>query len=282
MDLNDLHSQLLDILLEFDRICRCNDIKYSIAFGTLLGAVRHKGFIPWDDDVDVMLDRENYEKFRIACENSSSPTYFFQSKQTEKNYYYNVSRLRKNNTAMIYEEWKKAGFHLGIYIDICPVDKIADSWIARRIQYFFIIINTVVRLSQNKELFMNSGGRFSGFVKGVLYAFTRLMPKGLCDRIETYFITKYNNSPCKMAGIICDGGVLLNTPRDMLPFESRLMSAYKDIEFEKHNLMCVKDTDAILKHWYGDYMKLPPENERVLTHSPLVYDTENSYEKYQG
>ena len=281
MDLNDLHDQLLDILLEFDRICRSNDIKYSIAFGTLLGAVRHKGFIPWDDDVDVMLDRENYEKLRIACEKSTSNKYFFQSKQTEKKYYYNVSRLRKNNTAMIYEEWKNAGFHLGIYIDICPVDKIADNLIARKVQYFFIIVNTVVRLSQNKELFMKSGRRFSSVIKGVLYAITRIMPKRLCDRVETYFITKYNDKPCKKAGIICDGGVLINTPRDMLPFDSNFMSSYKDIEFENHKLMCVEDTDAILKHWYGDYMRLPPENERKLTHNPIIYDTENSYEKYQ-
>ena len=66
-DLKEFHEQLLDILLEFDRICRKHRIKYTLAYGTMLGAIRHKGFIPWDDDVDIMMDRANFDKFCKVC-----------------------------------------------------------------------------------------------------------------------------------------------------------------------------------------------------------------------
>ena len=102
VDLKEFHKVLLDILLEFDRVCRDNDIQYSLAYGTMLGAIRHKGFIPWDDDVDVVMDRKNYNRFCEVCPKSLRDGYFFQSKDTEPLYPYNISRLRKNNTAIIF------------------------------------------------------------------------------------------------------------------------------------------------------------------------------------
>ena len=77
MDLKELQNILLDILIEFNRICKKYNIKYSLAFGTLLGAVRHKGFIPWDDDVDVMMDRKNFDRFCKICPQEISKEFFF-------------------------------------------------------------------------------------------------------------------------------------------------------------------------------------------------------------
>lgn len=282
MDLHDLHEQLLDILLEFDRICRENGIRYSLAFGTLLGAVRHGGFIPWDDDVDVMMDRENYEKFCRICPDALGKDFFFQSRKTEEKYPYNICRIRKNNTAMIYEAWKNAGIHLGIYIDIYPVDHVADNRFARAIQYLFIILNTPVRIARNPEIFASGKKQFNGTLKKMVYLYARIAPPRLCERIENHFIQKYNRRRCKQEGIICEGGTLIHTPRDMMPFSSEYLGDYQEIEFEGHKLMASSHAASLLEHWYGDYMQLPPEEERVVYHQPEVFDTKRSYTEYIG
>lgn len=280
IDLRDFHNELLDILIEFDRICRENNIKYSLAFGTLLGAVRHKGFIPWDDDVDVMMERNDYDYFCKICPEKIGNNYFFQSRKTEKKYPYNICRIRKNNTAMIYNTWKDAGIHLGIYIDIYPIDKIPNNKIKRIIQKFFIILNTPVRISRNPVIFFNGGQKFNAIIKKILYYVSRMIPIGLSTRIENYYLTKYNKLDCNLSGIICEGGTLIKTPQDMKPFKSSFLSSYKEVSFEGHSFLAVSECDGVLSHWYGDYMKLPPENERVMYHQPDVFDTKHSYELY--
>lgn len=278
--IREVHEQLLDILIEFDRVCRKNDLKYTLAWGTMLGAVRHGGFIPWDGDVDVLMMRDEYEKYCRVCKTDLKKDYFFQTKESEPAYRYNVGRLRKNNTAMIYRTWKNAGFHQGIYIDIQPLDHIPDSNLKRYIQDFFIILNTPVRMSQNPVLFKENGEQFNKVLKGSLYWFSKVMPKKLCEKIEYHFITKYNHVPCKKIGVICEGGVILHTTRDMLPFDAVHMEEYADISFEGHSFMCVKDTDALLKLWYGNYMELPPEEKRHMDHDPIVFDAHRDYKEY--
>ncbi len=280
VDLKEVHDQLLDIMVEFDRICRKNNLKYTLAWGTLLGAVRHGGFIPWDSDIDVLMAREDYDRFCALAPDELKSDYFLQTKETEPAYRYNVCRLRKNNTALILKAWKNAGFHQGIYIDIQPLDHIPDKKFSRMVQKFFIILNTPVRMSVNPVLFREAGERFKGPVKAMLRVFCFLMPKKLCDRIEHHFIVKHNKKPCQKIGVICEGGVLLHTTRDMIPFDSRHMDEIGDIEFEGHRFMAVKDTDPLLTLWYGDYMQLPPEDKRVPDHDPLVFDPHNSYEIY--
>ena len=284
INLEEFHKQLLDILIEFDRICRENGIKYSLAYGTLLGAVRHKGFIPWDDDVDVMMDRENFNKFCKIQDKVIKEEYFFQSKQTEKKYPYNICRLRKNNTAMIYDNWKDSGINLGIYIDIFPVDHKPDSKLLRFIQSSMIIILTPVRIARNKVIYMNCGkerlGKILNSIKNIIYFIAKLFPQNLCDKIENHFITKYNNKECKKIGIICEGGTLLRPTRDNIPFDSKYMKSYREVDFEGHKFMAVNDCDGLLKHWYGDYMVLPPEDQRVLYHQPSIIDIQKSYKEY--
>ncbi len=283
-DLKEFHEQLLDILLEFDRICRKHRIKYTLAYGTMLGAIRHKGFIPWDDDVDIMMDRANFDKFCKVCPREVKREFFFQSKETEKLYPYNICRLRKNNTAMIYKEWKNAGIHLGIYIDIYPIDHRPDSNLAKKIQAFFVIMLTPIRIARNPVIYMNGGAeRLSRPVylaKNALFWIAKILPQKVCDKIEHHFITKYNNVPCKESGVACEGACLLNPDYGNKPFETRYFYEYKDVEFEGHKLMCIKDTDGLLKYWYGDYMKLPPVEQQVMFHHPEVFSTTKSYKEF--
>ena len=280
IDLKDFHDELLDILLEFDRICRKHNINYSLAYGTLLGAIRHNGFIPWDDDVDIMMERNEFDKFCSICSSELDECFFFQSKQTEKLYPYNICRIRKNNTAMIYEEWKKAGIHLGIYIDIYPVDRIPDNKFLKKLQTLAIILMTPIRISRNPVVYKTGAKKFNQALKNLIYIFTKIAPKKLCDKIEHYFLTFCKNKPCQKNGIICEGGTLINPPKDMIPFSVDFMNEYTEVNFENHKLMCVANPEQLLEHWYGNYMELPPKEKQIMFHQPEIFDTKNSYEKY--
>ena len=132
----------LDILDAIDRICRRNNLKYSLAYGTLLGAVRHGGFIPWDDDIDIIMPREDYNIFLNAWEKEHPDEYILQNKYTEKNFTQNFSKIRKYHSTFLhsYEEAKK-GYHTGIFVDVFPGDKIPTSALARKIQFANIAIN---------------------------------------------------------------------------------------------------------------------------------------------
>ena len=278
-NIKKLQDVLLELLIELDRICTKHKINYSISFGTLIGAVRHAGFIPWDDDADIIMTRENYDKFCKICATELSDGCFLQTKDSDKKYPYNISRLRKDNTTMIYEEWKKAGFHQGLYIDIFPCDEIPDSLLKRCFQKWVIVLTTMVRVSRNREIFLNrKRGKF--LLRKIMYIFLRFVPKEIFDRIEYQIITKYNSKSNNKIGIICEGGILLNTPKKRKPFNTYVFNRYDRILFEGYNLMTVSSYEALLDYWYGDYMKLPPVNERVMTHRPLVWDVNKSYQKY--
>ncbi|WMJ22937.1 LicD family protein [Paludicola sp. MB14-C6] len=280
VDLKEFHDVLLEILIEFDRICRKYDIKYSLAWGTLLGAVRHQGFIPWDDDVDIIMPRKDYEKFLKLSSQELNNNYFLQSINTETAYQYNITRIRKNNTAMIYSNWKNAGFHQGIYMDISPIDHIPDDEKLFAKQKRKIIFLTPIRAARNKDVFFNCGLNLNKFVKSILYVVLNCFPRKYCQRKEYEAITKYNDSRTKRVGLISEGGVLLNTPADLRPFDSKVLDEFVDIEFEGRQFLATKYYDEMLKFWYGDYMQLPPKEQQVMFHQPEIFSTNRSYKEF--
>lgn len=120
--LRQLQLAELDILNEFVRACEENSLRYYLVGGTLLGAVRHQGFIPWDDDIDVAMPREDYDKFAKTCTEKLGPGYFYQSSETDPWYFLTYAKIRKNGTEIYEERFKDAKFHKGIFIDIFPLD----------------------------------------------------------------------------------------------------------------------------------------------------------------
>lgn len=114
----------VDILDEVVRICNKYDINYYLAYGTLIGAVRHKGFIPWDDDIDIWMFREDYDRFAKIAEKELSEKYYYQDWHKEKEYPYNFAKVRLNDTVVLQKPITKLNIHHGIYIDIFPLDNI--------------------------------------------------------------------------------------------------------------------------------------------------------------
>lgn len=283
-DLNEFHNVLFDILCELDSICKENKIKYSLAFGSLLGAVRHKGFIPWDDDVDVMMTRENFDKFCYICKRKLNDKYFFQAKDTEKEYPYNICRIRKNNTAMIYKEWKNANIHQGIYIDIYPYDNIPESRIIQSIQKYILAILSLIRISRNKVIYKNGGikkmGKVAYVIKNLLYGVCRCIPNKVVDVIENHIIRIANGKKSEKVGLICEGGALLYPDSTLKYLNKNIFNEYTNIEFEGKAFMSIKNPEEVLSIWYGDFTKLPPVDQRKMFHSPEYFSTNVDYKEF--
>ena len=108
----------LEIIDEIHRICLENNLKYSLAYGTLLGAVRHQGFIPWDDDIDIMMPREDYNKLLSIWNTAAKKEFIIQNKGVEPNFTQNFTKIRKNNTAYVQDDYElKRPYHTGIFVD---------------------------------------------------------------------------------------------------------------------------------------------------------------------
>lgn len=118
--MNDLQKCELEILKEFDRVCKMNNLNYSLGSGTMLGAVRHKGFIPWDDDIDVLMPANDYKKFCKIAPKAFSEKFFLQTSYTDS-WYASFSKVRMNGTTAIEKGFENCRFHQGVWIDIFPI-----------------------------------------------------------------------------------------------------------------------------------------------------------------
>ena len=135
--LRQLQMIQLEMLIEVDRICNKCGIQYNIIAGTLLGAIRHGGYIPWDDDADVAFLRPEYEKFRKACKTELDRTrFYFQDHRNTKGYRWGYGKLRRKNTLFLREHQEHMPYKQGIFIDIFPLDGVPDNYFFRSIKNF--------------------------------------------------------------------------------------------------------------------------------------------------
>ena len=135
--LGDLRAVQIEMLVEVDRICRKCGVKYNIVAGTLLGAVRHGGYIPWDDDADIALLRSDYEKFRKVCKTElDSSRFYFQDHRNTKGYRWGYGKIRRKNTIFLRENQEHMPYEQGIFIDIFPLDGVPDNYFLRSLKNF--------------------------------------------------------------------------------------------------------------------------------------------------
>lgn len=251
---------MLEILLEIHRICEENKITYWLEAGTLLGAVRHKGFIPWDDDCDVAMPRKDYEKFLKIAQEKLPDNMFLQTEKTDSEYPIPWAKIRKNGTILI--ETGESGeekYHHGIFVDIFPYDYYESEEIIRKLQW-------ARRTKDEKNKYPR--GSLKRILFGLYANILLYVPIHNIERKRKYLVEhreEYNSKNYHYFSYAADvGDVCVTTIDDVLP--TRLG---KNI-FEGVSFYVPNNFDNVLKANYGtNYMKLPPINQRK-THAKYI------------
>ncbi len=265
----EVQDKILEIMLFIDDLCRKNNITYCIMGGTALGAVRHGGFIPWDDDLDIFMTPSEYEKFKKCFQQLQSETYVLQEwKTTEK--YLEYAKIRMNGTTFIEEHFKdRKDMHHGIYVDIMILHKVPKKrWIQKMI-YLQSKYVTLYALSQRN---WRPKTKAQGYVLNLL----KILPNRLLAKICYRNIYRYDDmqqgydwcyfiTPAKFRSGI---------------FAADFFDSVSDISFDGHMLMGPAKIKEYLAYRYGDYMKLPSKEQQQAAVHAMLYDTEKDYKEY--
>lgn len=273
-EIRPLQLKELQILKEFKRICEKNNLKYFIVGGTLLGCIRHKGFIPWDDDVDVYMDYKDYVALDKACQRDLQEEYFLQSAETDPESHLTYKKLRLNNTTLIHEDYVHKDMNHGISIDIYPFFHAADNFIARKKQTACAILYLLLVENEPPQ----HHGRILKYGSAVLL---HLLKGRIGRKLKTYCfkeMTKYENIDTKYMATFYGNITLCRRIYSSKYFEGTIQRQFEDELFS-----IPAHYDDFLTFWYGDYMTLPSlEEQRVKLDRLVKIDTENSYLKYKG
>ncbi|SHI12061.1 lipopolysaccharide cholinephosphotransferase [Clostridium collagenovorans DSM 3089] len=269
--------EMLDILQEFCRICEKHNLKYWLDAGTLLGSIRHRGFIPWDDDIDVGMLREDYEKFLEVAENELQEQYLIQKPFSNVNAF---TKIRKKNTLML--ERYDANYHQGIFLDIFPMDTYSKN------NFKFKLFERRYHLMYKLILFKEHSLKESGLsIKNLIKSCIKL-PLLLVGALNRENLDKYikmnskriieetkKNTPFRVAyGVEIYVFPEVHRYEDIFPLST---AEFEGVEFTiPHNY------DSYLKDCYGDtYMELPPEGQRIWHNEKILLNlTEEEEEEF--
>lgn len=245
----------LDMITELDRVCRAHNIKYCLSYGTMIGAVRHKGYIPWDDDADISMLREEYEKFKSVSHELDPHICYFQDHTTDPKYRWGYGKLRRTGTVFVRLGQEHLKCRTGVFIDIFPLDDIPDGFLAQR-------LHTLQCFLLRKILWAEVGKYSAKGTEKLCYQLLSHVPtqvvfaqlekmalrsrKGNTNHVRTLTFPLFRNNSLKKEWFLnCS-----------------------EYEFEGKYFFGPADYDAYLKSQYGDYMTLPPEHEQG-QHAPV-------------
>ncbi|CQR58605.1 LicD family protein [Paenibacillus riograndensis] len=251
-DLRAVQLIQVEMLAEVDRICRLHHINYAMIGGTMLGAIRHKGYIPWDDDADIGLLREEYEKFRKVCETDlDHERFYFQDMRATPGYRWGYGKIRRKNTYFLREGQAHLPYDSGIFIDIFPFDSVPDGKLAEKMHNLHCtIIRKILWSEVGKKTDKNPMLRY-------VFSLLSLIPLGMVSNHLQHFAGKSNRKKYQRVR------VLTFPARDNVS-EGRREWYEKtvDYKFEDLDLLGAESADAYLKHKFGAYLTTPPESER--------------------
>lgn len=248
-----IHSAQLEMLDEVDRVCRRHNIRYMISGGTLLGAVRNKGFIPWDDDIDIRMERNEYNRFCEICQGEiDSARFFFQTYRTDKGYPWFYAKMRYNHSKYVRNGQEHLKMHDGIFIDIMPADGVPNTAAGqKRLSKICFVLK--------KVLYSAVGCRSAGSaVERFGYRLLNLIPKAVVFHLFERIARRYSNPKYKY--VTCYSFVKWNQEE----YTRRSWHLeLKEYEFEgkKYYSTCAAD-EWLTMTYGGDYMELPPMEKR--------------------
>lgn len=262
-DIREIRSILLDLACEVKSICEENNLRYYLSGGTLLGAVRHKGFIPWDDDIDMHMPRPDYEKF-IEIYNSKPRQNILYSQETHPQYLYSFAKLSKSNTLLI-EKGCKSGVEMGIYLDIFPIDGMGNSVEQAKNLMKTIEMPINLLMSYRMDLYrkhVSIKKNFLVFTAKIVSSFIGF--KKLSKKVNKLALTYDYDNSLYVGEFIDEVGEKRICKKDIYEGNKKLM--FEGIEFSVPN-----NYHEYLTQFYGDYMQLPPIEKQVFVHDYKAY-----------
>lgn len=268
IDLEKLHKIQLEMAKDFKKICEQENISYFLIGGTLLGAVRHKGFIPWDDDLDIGMLREDFEKFLEVCRDKLPSNYFLQTLDTDPEFGLPIAKLRKNMTLFVEHASAKVDMHSGIYIDIFPYDNVPDNIFfmiyQRAITYILkrlVLLKSYYNLKKQENI-------FKIMIINLLVIVCSFIPKKRMINIYLREIKRFNNIKDTQYLTNFGGSYSYNKEKIQRVWLNKLIR----LKFENEQFNVPSQYHSMLKSIYGNYMELPPENARYNRHGIIKID----------
>lgn len=268
LEMKDIQKVSLGILKFVTGICERNGFRYSLMYGTLIGAIRHKGYIPWDDDVDIMMPRPDYEKFLEYVRNHKEDMGVYEvfNESTHKDYLYTITRVSDSRYEIFKDDEKNCG--MGIFIDVYPYDGLGDDYdkaldMLRRTRRLCDIIVDITRTRHNPSS-MNWRGqavmklkRMVNSCLGLNYFRKKLT---LASRIYDYDKSEF----------VGPAVWYFTNPKKVL-FRRSMFDDLVKVPFEDGEFYVPADYDSLLTQEYGNYMQLPPPEKRIYQHQYKAY-----------
>ena len=268
-DMQALHAELLQLILDVDRLCKKHGIAYQLAAGTLLGAVRHQGFIPWDDDADVCMLRADYERFIQVADSELSPELFLQCSANDKTFRVGYAKLKPRHSDFRTQSFFGTATLDRVFLDIFPFDAVApDSWPGRLHMnaHRLMKILTDQQFSSTKAALNHRKHPLAKrWAKRLLFHLVKGLGRDRVLRWQTGLARYRNSRPHQH--VTCLVAVPLG--RRTRYQRIRRLEDFTRTElasFHGHLLPIPCNYDQVLRNLYGDYMQLPPDAERIAKH----------------
>ncbi len=261
IDLEEIKKIEMQIMEKVDSICKEHNIKYTLMAGSAIGAVRHHGFIPWDDDIDIMMLREDYNKLKEIFENNEYEDLKYMSCETQQDFPYPFAKVISTKTSAKEIGIKKPKDY-GLFIDIFPVDKVPENEIERnrflnKVRFWYKLYFVKIyehQISTNKlKLFVKRA--ISLILKPI--SLRKVVLK--LDNLSK----ENNNKESYLYAVICDN----NTLNKKIVYPREMYSNVSDVDFENKKILLMDEYNEYLTNEFGDYMKLPPEEKRKTNHN---------------
>lgn len=276
--MNDLQKKQLDVLKAFIKVCEKHNLTYFLVYGSTLGAIRHHGFIPWDDDIDVGMPRKDYEEYiKLQKEYEGTP-YFIQTWKSDPCYIYSYAKLRDSSTTFLENAFKNHRINHGVWIDIFPVDGMSreiaprekvgrkNKFVWRQVYFSYL---PALRRKVHKQTFFKD--ILLNIVAGLFYIFDIAHYRN--KRVDK-FAKKIPLEESKMAGI------MFGFTAKIAAMDTNLFKEVIKVPFEDTEVNVVKDYDTYLRNLYSDYMKFPPVDQQVGHHYNSGLSLTQGYEDY--
>ena len=269
--LETLHAVLLMMLEDYSALCEREGLRWVASFGTALGAIRHGGFIPWDDDVDICMPREDLDRLIEAVGRVYPDKYEVINARIDPRYPMMTTRLMLRGTEFRDDALAGAEFPSGIFLDLFPLDNLADdeadlrrqawrAWLFNKLAIAKLIKHPTVLATGAAGVMLKAG---SALARGIL---NLPLVRSLDLNERSYrWHTRYNGKPARRIGFMCD------TDRFWIMYEWEDLFPVRMVPFETMEIPIARKAEKLLEDLYGDYLALPPEEQRSV-HYPKVLD----------